>query len=488
MYYPSKGDFVSAAEEGKMASVYRDVLGDMETPISVYCRFCQEPYSYLLESVEGNLAVARYSFIGREPIVIFKSRGEVIELIERGVTQQLRGNPIILMRQILQGYRPSVMPDTLHSYAKAVGYLSYDIVRFIERLPDKAVDDLGLPESVFVVAGTVIVFDHLKNVMRIVSNVRIGKNPGEDYDTATARIEQIIEALRKKPILQKRELRRKTAAVVSNMTRESFMEAVRRAKAHIEAGDIFQVVLSQRLQTSIYAEPFEVYRALRMLNPSPYMFYLNYGCPRLIGASPELLVKLQKDLVQTRPIAGTRPRGKTAAEDQQLLEELKQDEKERAEHVMLVDLGRNDLGKVCRYGSIVVDDFMSVETYSHVMHLVSNVSGKIQEDCDAFDALIACFPAGTVSGAPKVRAMEIIEELEPNRRGPYAGAVGYFDLEGNMDTCITIRTIVVVNGKAYVQAGAGIVADSEPEREYEETLHKARALIRALEIAEGGLP
>lgn len=507
MYYPSRDEFEALAASANLVPVYRELVADLDTPISVYRKVCRGGPSFLLESVEGGEKVARYSFLGCDPFIVFCSRGDLVEVTTTGSHRvraggqddlRVRGNPLEILRGVMARYRPASLPGLPRFYGGAVGYLGYDLVRFIEHLPAPPPQDLELPDSLLVFPATVVVFDHVRHTVKVIHNARI-EDPcraGEVYDLAVAAVEAVLRRLeetgrgasgydllsRWKPGISSRPL----PEARSNMERHRFEEAVRQAKEYIAAGDIFQVVLSQRLEAPCSVTPFQVYRALRSINPSPYMFFLDFGELALVGSSPELLVRVENGVVETRPIAGTRPRGATPDEDVHLERDLLADEKERAEHLMLVDLGRNDLGRVCRYGTVKVDDFMTVERYSHVMHIVTEVHGRLEEGKDAFDALAACFPAGTVSGAPKVRAMEIIDELEATRRGPYAGAVGYFGFTGNMDTCITIRTMVIRGNRAYVQAGAGIVADSVPSREYEETMSKARALLRALEVAEGG--
>jgi len=390
------------------------------------------------------------------------------------------------------------LPELPRFSGGAVGYIGYDIVRFWEKIPGKNRDDLNLPDSLFMLSHTLVIFDHLNHTIKVVSYAPVDKkeSPQIAYKEARHRIDKVITKLKQPfPFLlsvkEKREKKKETEEIKrkteSNFTSDTFQARVKKAKEYIKAGDIFQVVLSQRLKRKISASAFDIYRTLRSLNPSPYMYYLKCGDFEIVGSSPEILVRMEKKKVIYRPIAGTRKRGKGKTEDEFLLKELSIDAKERAEHIMLVDLGRNDMGRVCEYGTVKVTELFSVEKYSHVMHLVSNIEGRLRKEMDQYDLLRACFPAGTVSGAPKIRAMEIIEELEPCRRGPYAGALGYFSFSGNMDTCIIIRTIIIKKGIAYVQAGAGIVADSHPESEYEETLNKARALIKAIEVAEKGI-
>ncbi len=492
MYYPSRQEFTRLAREASLIPVYREWVADMETPVSLFRRVVTGPPSFLLESVEGSETLARYSFLGTDPLLTVRSRGGESEIRQDGVKMMVTGNPLEVLRRVLACYRPALVSGLPRFYGGAVGYLGYDIVRFLENLPDKLPEDPELPDSYFLLTRLVVIYDHVTRKVKVVANTPTREEPpggfGVLYDEAVARIETLVRRIQQggtsyqvAPVLDL------AGEFHSNTTKEEFEAAVRRAKEYIAAGDIFQVVLSQRLETDLVNDPFDVYRCLRAVNPSPYLYYLDFGELKIAGSSPEMLVRLEGDTVTTRPIAGTRPTSTQPEENDRLQEELLKDEKERAEHIMLVDLGRNDLGRVCRYGSVQVSQFMEVEGYSHVMHIVSEVQGKLREGLDAFDALAACFPAGTVSGAPKVRAMEIINELEPTRRGPYAGAVGYFGFSGNMDTCITIRTVVMKGQKAYVQAGAGIVADSVPELEYEETMNKARALLAALDMAREGI-
>ena len=477
--------------EGNLVPVVRVLPADLETPVSVYLKLRNGGPSFLLESVEKGEQLGRYSFIGVEPVLTLVARGDTVTFHGAGhaVLDRVSGrSPLAVLRDVLQRWRPIRVEGLPRFIGGLVGYFGYDLVRFMERLPATARDDLGFPDGVWLLADTLVVFDHVKHQLLIIANAHLDGDPTAAYAAATARIQHIVERLeqplphRLPPVVPS------DAPWTSNFTQEAFEAAVRRAKEYIAAGDIFQVVLSQRLSRTTQADPFTVYRALRMTNPSPYMFYLELPEDlRLIGASPEMHVRLEDGVAQLHPIAGTRRRGRTAEEDARLAEELLNDPKERAEHIMLVDLGRNDLGRVCEYGTVHVPTLMAVERYSHVMHLVSDVVGRVRPDVDAFDLLEATFPAGTVTGAPKVRAMEIIEELEGTRRGPYAGAVGYVGFDGTMDTCITIRTIVMHRDRCYVQAGAGIVADSDPTFEYHETLNKAKALTVAVELAERGL-
>ena len=490
--------FRALAQQHNLIPVYREILGDLHTPVSAFHKLDDGRFAYLLESVEGGESVGRYSFLGGAPSLVLQARGREITLDRQGQVETRRlaegEDPLHVLKALMGEYRVARVPGLPKFYGGAVGYFSYDTVRFFEDLPDAPPDDLGLPECYFVFTDVCLIFDHVRHRIFVVCNAHVNGDPDAAYARALEKIDDLIRQLQRQedqPLGLIPGDAGVEMAMESNFTHDGFLAAVDRAKEYIAAGDIIQVVLSQRLQRELSpclrAQPFNLYRALRYLNPSPYMYYLSYGDLKIIGSSPERLVSEESGAVITRPIAGTRRRGRDAEEDAALAADLLADAKERAEHIMLVDLGRNDLGRVCEFGSVEVDQLMAVEHYSHVMHIVSNVVGKLQSGHDHFDVLRACFPAGTVSGAPKIRAMEIIDELEPTRRGPYAGAIGYFSFEGNMDTAITIRTIVVKDGIAYVQAGAGIVADSVPESEYQETLNKARALLKALELAERGL-
>ncbi len=495
MVQPSKQEFIALAQKGNLIPVWRDILADLETPVSAFLKLAQGDFAFLLESVEGGEHVARYSFLGTQPLLLFRSKGDTVLLEREGGLQVHRlrqgEDPLHRLKQVMAQFRFVPVADLPRFCGGFVGYIGYDMVRFFERLPDIAVDDLELPDCYLMLADTVVVFDHLKRKMRILVNAFVNDDPAKVYDAAVERIESIIHRLRTaslNPTLPTSTVTRPTLSVTSNFTREGFEAVVKQAKEYIAAGDIIQVVLSQRFQTQVTAAPFDIYRALRSINPSPYMFYLGFGDLKLIGSSPEILVSCFGTKVITRPLAGTRPRGQTPEEDAELERELLSDPKERAEHIMLVDLGRNDLGRVCKIGTVRTTELMRIERYSHVMHIYSTVEGELDTSrYDVFDALRATFPAGTVSGAPKIRAMEIIEELEPTKRGPYAGSVGYFSFNGNMDMAITIRTIVLKGNTAFVQAGAGIVADSVPEREFQETVNKAKALLTAIDLAEQGL-
>ena len=493
MYHPTKDEFIRRSAQGNLVPVYRDVLADMETPVSAYLKIARGKYSFLLESVEGGERQARYSFLGTDPFLMMKSKGREVQTVERWRADKVQladgEDPLHVLKKLLGRYKYVDDPDLPRFCGGAVGYIGYDTVRFFEDLPVKTTDDLDVPDMLFLLTDILLVFDHLKHRIKVVCTPEVGSDPATTYDLAVEKIDEIVARLRETP-LPPRETRPSNEPARtpdSNMTKAEFEKMVEDGKEYIRAGDVIQVVLSQRLSMPLQADPFNVYRALRSVNPSPYMYYLHYDDIKLIGSSPEILVNEDKGVVTVRPIAGTRPRGKTEEEDLALEKELLADEKERAEHIMLVDLGRNDIGRVCEFGTVNVDELMVIERYSHVMHIVSNVRGKLAQGMDQFDVLRAAFPAGTVSGAPKIRAMEIIEELEPTRRGPYAGSIGYFSFSGNMDTCITIRTILVKDGIAYMQAGAGIVADSDPASEHQESMNKAGALLKAIGLAQAGL-
>jgi anthranilate synthase component 1 len=493
MYFPSFKEFSALARRGNLVPVYREILADLETPVSAYLKIVgRSRHSYLLESIEGGEKWARYSFLGSDPSRILSAGTEGILLESDGRTRKMAdsGDPLSCLKEILSAYHPVSLPALPRFCGGAVGFLSYDMVRHFEKLPDRGRPGLPLPDLCFMVTDTLLIFDRVTQTIKVVSHARTDRGPLKRcYEEAVRKIDRIIRRLSGARLLRSvpGRPRAKKIAFSANMTRQDFERSVLRAKEYIRAGDIFQAVLSQRFSTKVRCDPFESYRALRLINPSPYMYHLRAADLALAGASPELLVRCEEGRVEVRPIAGTRPRGRTEEEEERLVEELLSDPKERAEHIMLVDLGRNDVGRVAAAGSVRADHLMSVEKYSHVTHLVSHVSGELAPRLDAFDALRACFPAGTVTGAPKIRAMEIIEELEPVRRGPYAGAVGYVSFSGNMDMCINIRSITFHGGRAYIQAGAGIVADSDPEREYDETVRKARAMLSAIERAEGGL-
>ena len=489
MYRPTFDEFKEYCRQGNVVPVYRQLLADVLTPVSALEKIGADGHSFLLESVVGGEKIGRYSFIGSHPFLTFKARRKEVSV--SGVDEEAvyeAADPMDELKKLLSRYRVAHVEGLPRFSSGAVGYFAYDVVRYTENLPDAPPDTLGLPDIYVNFYDTMVVFDHITKSVKVVHSVRTdGRDPEEAYDEAVARIDAVCELLRQPTAMLADDIAPTGAVTLettSNFEKQDFCDVVERCKEYIRAGDIFQVVPSQRLCAKTRVQAFDIYRVLRVINPSPYMFYLNFDDVKLVGSSPEVMVRVEDGQVTLRPIAGTRPRGKTDQEDQALARELLADPKERAEHVMLVDLGRNDVGRVARYNTVKVDECMVIERYSHVMHIVSNVSGTLEAGCDAFDTLRACLPAGTLSGAPKVRAMQIIDEMEPERRGPYGGAVGYIDFSGNMDTCIAIRTIVMVDDKAYVQAGGGIVADSVPEREYEETLSKARGLLRAIQVAE----
>ncbi|MBI3997709.1 MAG: anthranilate synthase component I [Armatimonadetes bacterium] len=479
---PTKTEFLTRAREGNLIPVVCELAADLETPISAFLKLRDSSEAYLLESVEGGEKLGRYSFIGTRPTTRIRAYDRQVEVQAPGRSFATETDPLDIARRLLAGYRPVAHPDLPRFYGGLVGYFAYDCVRLWERLPHRPPDPLGLPTCYLVMTDTVVIFDHVTHAMRIVANATVDGSAAEAYRVAVETIERIYDQLYT-PLVPPESTGRVDPVMEQEMTTAQFLQAVERAREYVLAGDIFQVVLSRRFSArTIGVDALDVYRALRMVNPSPYMFFLDFEGVKIVGSSPEMLVRLEDGIVETRPLAGTRPRGLNEADDRRLAEELLADEKERAEHVMLVDLGRNDTGRVSRYGTVEVADLMTVERFSHVMHIASVVRGQLGAGRDAFDVLRACFPAGTVTGAPKIRAMEIIDELEQVARGPYGGAVGYIGYSGNMDTALTLRTIVVAGDRAYIQAGAGIVADSIPEREYRETVNKAKALVRALEI------
>jgi anthranilate synthase component I len=487
-YFPDRDEFVRLARDHTLVPVWREVLGDLETPVGAYRKLGGEVNSFLLESVEHGERWGRYSFIGVDPFLVMTSRDGVVSC--QGTPPAGVGDapdPLAALERAVNAYRAPELPGLPPLHGGAVGYLGYDVVRYIERLPQTTTDELGFPEMAWLFTGRLLVFDHLRQRLTVISNVAIGDDPARQYDEAVAGAEAIVARLAATPTMStpvSPSLDASGEDVPSNMTPEAFKASVVAAKERIAAGEIFQVVLSQRFAVPTAADPFDVYRVLRLVNPSPYMFYVRFADLSLVGSSPEPLLKVVGREAFERPIAGTRWRGATEEEDAKLADDLLADPKERAEHVMLVDLARNDLGRVCAPGTVRVTELMNVERYSHVMHIVSEVRGELETGRTAVDALKAAFPAGTVSGAPKIRAMQIIDELEPTRRGPYAGAVGYFDFSGNLDTCITLRTALIAGGTAYVQAGAGIVADSDPDYEEQECRNKARALLTAIKAAE----
>ena len=493
MYEPSKQEFIALAKQGNTIPVYRTLLADHLTPVLAFRKLLAEgEQGFLLESVVGLERVARYTFLGVRPRETVRTFGNRFEIIRGEKTETLDcPDPLAKLAELTARHK-AVHHGSLPRFAGgAVGYVGYDIIRHYERLPNCPKDDRGLPDMVFGFYDTMVIFDHVLKTVQVVSNAHVGG--GADlaaaYEQACSQIDAVVDRLRRPAPLKVEDMVRNepvTLPFTANFKRDEFCRAVEACKEYIRAGDIFQVVLSQRLRVESAADPMDIYRALRVINPSPFMFFLRTKDVTLLGSSPEIMVRVENGLITSRPLAGTRPRGKTPEEDKRLEEELLADPKERAEHIMLVDLARNDVGRVARYDTVNLSDVMHVERYSHVMHIVSNVTGDLREGLSALDALRVSVPAGTVSGAPKVRAMEIVDEFEPTKRGPYAGAVGYIDYSGNMDTCIALRTMVLAGGRLDVQAGAGIVADSQPEREYEETLSKARALLLAVQIAERG--
>jgi anthranilate synthase component I len=482
-------EFVDLAKRATFVPVVKEIVADLLTPVSAFLKIAEHSdYAFLLESVEGGEHVGRYSFLGKDPFLILRGRatGTVIE--RAGVTSASEKSFIATLRDLMNGFQSPFVPGLPRFTGGAVGYLGYDTASWFEPVLASATRQADGDQAGFMLFDTVLAFDHVQHRILLIANARISGD--EDlrslYQFACAKID-FLERELERALSLSRHTTSDPVILASNFTQPAFEAIVRQAKEHIAAGDIYQVVLSQKFSAHVAIDPFTVYRALRHVNPSPYMFFVRMGERSIVGSSPEMLVRVEGRRAETHPIAGTRPRGRTEDEDQRLADELKRNEKERAEHVMLVDLGRNDLGRVCSYGSVRVPTFMTLERFSHVMHLVSVVEGQLAADQDRLDALVACFPAGTVSGAPKVRAMQIINDLETTPRGIYAGAVGYLDFAGNLDFCIAIRTLVLERGHASIQAGAGIVADSNPTAEFEETRDKARAMIRALELANAGL-
>ena len=487
---PSFSDFKLMAEQGNLIPVYQEFLADMETPVSAYLKIRDKAFSYLLESADGVDKWGRYSFIGYKPHLVALSYDREMKIRAEATEETFRDvpDPLKILRELSRKFHPVTTSALAPFQGGLVGYVHYDLVRNWESIPGIVPDDARVPECVFTVSSRMIIFDHLTHRMKVVSFAHLKEHGDlkEAYDLACQEIEETISELQQPTTSVSGEEPLSVSDLEANLSKEEFEEAVRKAKEYIVAGEAIQIVLSQRLSGETTGDPFILYRHLRSINPSPYMFYLNFGEIKLIGSSPEILVRLTDRKIELRPIAGTRPRGKTEEKDHELEVELMEDPKEMAVHIMLLDLGRNDVGKVALPGSVTVPRLMEVERYSHVMHIVSRVEGQLKPDMDGFDVFMAAFPAGTVSGAPKVRAMEIISELEPSPRGPYAGAVGYFGFNGNMDFCITIRTITIANNILSIQVGAGIVADSSPEREYDETLRKAAAMLRAVEgVREG---
>jgi len=474
MYYPSKQEFIKLSKRGNLIPVFTEILADLETPLSAFMKISDGEYSYLLESVEGGENIARYSFLGANPLVVYKSDG--------------KSDPLLHIKKIMSGYKFVPLKGLPRFCGGMVGYLGYDAVRFFEKIPNSNKDDLNLPQALFVMTDTFLIFDHVNHSIKIVVLAHVKNNASQAYDKAIKDIEFLKAKLKMTLSVKKSKVKSQKSKIKieSNFTKQEYEFLVKKAKEYIKAGDIIQVVPSQRFRVKITASPLDIYSALRSINPSPYMFYLQFDDIKIAGSSPEVMVRCEDGNIELRPIAGTRPRGRNEKEDARLEKELLKDAKERAEHIMLVDLGRNDVGRVADFKSVKVDELMVIEKYSHVMHIVSNVIGRLKKGKDVFDVVRAAFPAGTVSGAPKIRAMEIIDELENSRRGLYAGAVGYFSFSGNTDTCIAIRTILIKGNTAYVQAGGGVVSDSTPSTEYQETVNKAKAMIKAIELAEQG--
>ena len=495
MLKPTLKEFKEKSKQGNLIPVYKEVLADLDTPVSAYMKMCGGEYSFLLESVEGGEKWARYCFLGFDPSIIISIKGNEVVVEKNGQAKSIlitQGNPLVGLKDILARYQPVDVEGLPRFSGGAVGFVSYDMVRSFEDLPEDTVDDLQVPDARFVITDTLLIFDNVAQTIKIVSNAHVdNENIEESYNQAVKNIDAIEKKLRTSlPVDVNNKKSPKIDSlncIESNFKKEHFMNSVQKIKNYILEGDVIQVVLAQRLKFNISKDPFTIYRALRSINPSPYMYYLKFGDLEIVGSSPEILVRLEGEKIEVRPIAGTRKRGQSEEEDQALENDLLNDEKELAEHIMLVDLGRNDVGRVAKINSVSVNEKFTIERYSHVMHIVSNVQGELKKGLDGYDVLAATFPAGTLSGAPKVRAMEVIEELEPTRRGLYGGAVGYISFNGNMDTAIAIRTLLIKNKTAYLGVGAGIVADSIAENEFEETMNKGKALLKAIELAEKGL-
>ena len=491
-HLPEYDRFQELAANAKLVPVYRRLVSDSLTAVSAFHKLDAGPCACLFESVIGGEKVGRYSFLAAEPFFRIVAYGQQVEVTDAQDTETFQSDdPLEELRRRVQELEAATLPELPPFVSGAVGYAGYDTVRYVENLPNAPEDDRKLPDLAFAFYDHMVVLDNVNKTMIVVVMARLDEANTDvktAYEKAATRVDELVAKLSAPDdSLLPADIDTTGSVTIpyrSNFKQSEFEAAVRKCVEYIRAGDIFQVVISQRLELPIKSEPFEIYRTLRVVNPSPFMFYLRMPGVTLVGSSPEIMVRVQDGRVTVRPLAGTRPRGESTSEDNRLAEELLADPKERAEHVMLVDLGRNDVGRVAQYGTVEISDVMTIERYSHVMHITSNVQGQLTADKDAFAALRACLPAGTVSGAPKVRAMEIIDELEPHRRGPYAGAVGYVDFSGNMDTCIALRTMVIQDGTCYVQAGAGIVADSDPTSEYQETLNKARGLLKAIEITE----
>lgn len=490
MNHPSLEEFRAIANQGTLVPVYREIVADLETTVSAYMKISKgQDHAFMLESVEQG-EIGRYSFLGTNPSVVFRSRGKQVTISREGAVETYEcENALHELRELMSAYEPVEVSGLPAFHGGAVGYMSYDQVRYFEELPNENPDPLGLPDMVFLITDTILIFDHARNKLMIVSNAHIQGDVESAYREAVDKIDALESVLRQPLVVTQERLHSGAVdpEIRSNFTQDAFCDIVEQAKEYIRAGDVFQVVLSQRFERDVHTSPLNLYRALRCVNPSPYMVLLELPEFSLVGSSPEVMTQVTNGRCMVRPIAGTRPRGATPKEDSELEADLMADEKELAEHIMLVDLGRNDIGRVSKIGTVVPTRLKTVERYSHVMHIVSQVEGDMREDADAYDALAATFPMGTVSGAPKIRAMEIIDELETLRRGPYSGGCGYISFSGDMDTCILIRTMIVKDGVAYLQAGAGIVYDSDPESEYAETQNKARAMFHAVEFAEKGL-
>ena len=488
-YYPDFETFQEHPLRGNVIPVYRQVVSDSLTPVSAYRQIADGANSFLLESVVGGERIARYSFTGANPFMTIRAFGHHVRIQSPGGVREFEDpDPMACLARELTRFKAVHPPSLPRFTGGAVGYAGYDVIRYYEDLPDAPTDDRHLADLHFAFYDTMVIFDHVGKTVKVVANAMTdGAEPRQAYEAACRKVDALVDKLRRPLAHEVEDIavgRKEDLHFTSNLTHDQLTAAVDACKEYIRAGDIFQVVLSQRLEVESDADSLDIYRALRVINPSPFMFHLRAEDVELVGASPEIMVRVEDGVITNRPLAGTRPRGQTPEEDDRLEQELLADPKERAEHIMLVDLARNDVGRVARFNSVRLADVMSVERYSHVMHITSNVEGTLKPGMNALDALVACLPVGTVSGAPKVRAMQIIDEFEPTRRGPYAGAIGYVDFGGNMDTCIALRTMVIQGRKVYVQAGAGIVADSVPEREYEEMLSKARALLLAVDAAE----
>lgn len=495
MLKPTLEEFKEKSKQGNLIPVYKEILADLDTPVSAYMKISGGEYSFLFESVEGGEKWARYCFLGCDPKIIISLKGNKVTVENNGHTETREitdGSSMTGLKDILAEYEPVEVAGLPRFSGGAVGFIGYDMVRSFEELPQDTEDDLNVPDARFIITDNLLIFDNVAQTIKIVSNIHVKNDDAvEAYHQAAKNIAVIENKLRSDlPAAVPDEgvdNSEKQTRIESNFEKEQYKDAVQRIKEYILEGDAIQVVLAQRLKFNISKDPFTIYRALRTINPSPYMYYLKFGDIRVVGSSPEILVRLEGDKIEVRPIAGTRKRGQSEEEDQALEKDLLSDEKELAEHIMLVDLGRNDVGRVAETSSVVVNEQFIIERYSHVMHIVSNVQGRLKDGLDSYDVLAATFPAGTLSGAPKIRAMEIIEELEPTRRGLYGGAVGYISFSGNMDTAIAIRTLLIKEDTAYLGVGAGVVADSVPENEFEETMSKGRALLKAIELAEKGL-